>query len=76
VESGGGVHAYWLFRQGEPVTEGTRPRIELALRRLANHVGGDASCAEVSRILRVPGSTNYKREQSTIVRVVRKRPAR
>ena len=50
-------------------------RVEAALGRLAHHVGGDPSCAEISRLMRVPGSTNYKRETPILVRVLRDRPA-
>lgn len=75
VGTGGGLHAYWLFREAEPATPETVARIEAALGRLAHHVGGDPSCAEISRLMRVPGSTNYKRETPILVRVLRDRPA-
>jgi hypothetical protein len=32
----------------------------VALRRLARTLGGDLSAAEPARVLRVPGTTNFK----------------
>jgi P4 family phage/plasmid primase-like protien len=59
VFSGGGLHAYWLFR--EPIeTQGNIERIELALRQLADVVAGDLSVCEVSRVMRLPGTHNTK----------------
>jgi hypothetical protein len=75
IESGGGLHAYWLFREGETATKEAVTRIEIALRRLAEHVGGDPSVAEISRVMRIPGTTNYKRKQPAPVRVLKDRPA-
>lgn len=59
VASGGGVHAYWLFK--EPIdTQAEREHIEAALRQLADIVAGDLPVCEVSRVLRLPGSHNTK----------------
>jgi P4 family phage/plasmid primase-like protien len=59
VLSGGGVHAYWLFKEALD-TQTEMERIETALRQLADVVGGDLSVCEVSRVMRVPGSHNTK----------------
>jgi hypothetical protein len=75
VETGGGLHLYYLLREAEEATPEMVARVEAALRRLADHVGGDPSCAETSRLMRVPGTTNYKRETPAPVRVLRCRPA-
>ena len=59
VESGGGWHLYWLLR--EPLDLLTE--LSLACRRLqglAAAVGGDPACAEPARILRRPGTLNFK----------------
>ena len=53
----------------------TVARVETALRRLADHIGGDPQCAEISRLMRVPGTTNFKRETPAAVRVLENRPA-
>src|SRR5262245_65575079 len=50
-------------------------RVEAAWRRLADHLGGDPQCAEISRLMRIPGSVNYKREAPVAVRVLGDRPA-
>lgn len=75
VGTGGGLHAYWLFREGEAATPETVTRVEAALRQLADHIGGDLACAECARLMRVPGTTNFKRETPATVRVLEDRPA-
>jgi hypothetical protein len=75
VSTGGGLHCYWLFREAETATPEMVTRVEAALRWLADHVGGDLQCAECSRLMRVPGTTNYKRETPFAVQVIRERPA-
>src|SRR5262249_59207768 len=74
IETGGGFHCYWLFREAEVATPEMVARVEAALRRLADHVGGDPQCAECARLMRVPGTTNYKREIPVAVRVLGDRP--
>ena len=59
IESGGGLHLYWFLT--EPVdAKGDRKLIESLLRELATAFGGDQSVCDVSRIMRVPGSVNFK----------------
>lgn len=61
IASGGGLHVYWLL--WEPLDlqmEATRARS--LLRRLALALGGDLNSAEAARILRIPGTTNFKYE--------------
>jgi hypothetical protein len=56
VHSGGGVHCYWrLCEELEPA------EIESLNRRLCRLVGGDATCTDRGRIMRLPGSFNGKR---------------
>src|SRR5215831_10042403 len=74
VATGGGLHCYWLFREAEAATSEAVARVEAALRRLADHIGGDPQCAECARLMRVPGTTNYKREIPVAVRVLGDRP--
>src|SRR5262249_55120727 len=75
VETGGGVHSYWLFHEAEAATPGMVGGVEAALHRLADHLGGDPQCAEISRLMRIPGTMNYKREDPVAVRVLGDRPA-
>lgn len=60
VASGGGYHAYWLFREALEATEENINQVELALRQLADHLGGDYAVTEVSRLMRLPGTHNTK----------------
>jgi hypothetical protein len=76
VASGGGLHAYWPFKQALPATPENIERVEALLRLLADHLGGDPSCAEASRLMRLPGSHNTKGGAWTEVRVVQDRPLR
>jgi hypothetical protein len=59
VVTGGGLHVYWLLR--EPLDLATdEPSARNALRRLGLRLGADLSAAECARVLRLPGSFNYK----------------
>ena len=63
VNSGHGIHAYWLFH--EPVDVADAPelveQIERTLHLLADLVAGDPAVCEVSRLMRLPGTHNTKR---------------
>lgn len=56
VESGGGIHAYWLL--SEPVED--HEAIEELNKRLAQIVGGD-NTHNIDRVMRLPGTWNSKR---------------
>jgi hypothetical protein len=58
VASGGGFHAYWLLR--EPLHDPMRLREANLL--LAEVVDGDPQAADAARILRPPGTLNFKSE--------------
>ncbi len=75
IFSGNGIHAYWLFKESIP-TQAEINRIEDALRLLADLVGGDISVCEVSRLMRLPGSHNTKRDGFTPVEVLTSSPHR
>lgn len=60
VNSGGGLHAYWLLEQAVDVSGGNYAAVEAALRQLALVLAGDMSVAEIARILRLPGTLNSK----------------
>jgi hypothetical protein len=59
VESGGGLHPYWRLRDPLDVSRDAA-RAKHLLRRLAHHLEGDLAAAEPARILRLPGTFNYK----------------
>jgi hypothetical protein len=60
VDSGHGLHAYWLLDEPADVsTEAKRLEFESMLRTLHAAVGADTTC-DVSRLLRLPGFLNVK----------------
>ena len=61
VDTGGGYHLYWLFKEPETV-ESTEEigRYEGYLNGLAKHLGGDLNACDLARILRIPGFVNMK----------------
>jgi hypothetical protein len=63
VNSGGGLHPYWLLRQPLDLQR-DYPGAQSILRRLARGVADivDESVSEPARILRIPGSLNFKKE--------------
>lgn len=73
IKTGGGYHVYWFLKK--PLTKERIPKIESSLRRLASHLGGDLSATDASRILRIPGTLNLKRNRFP-VHLVRFRPTR
>lgn len=62
VNSGAGLHAYWMLEEPADVTPDSEQRdtVTIALRRLVAILAGDSNCAEVARILRLPGTHNTK----------------
>jgi hypothetical protein len=65
VDSGGGTHAYWLLAEPIPYERGRS-----IMRDIARLVGGDA-VHDKPRVLRVPGTFNWKREPEVYARVLR-----
>jgi hypothetical protein len=59
IHSGGGFHLYWLLPA--PIAAHD-PRVEPILKRLAADFAADKSCAELARVLRPPGTKNFKKE--------------
>jgi P4 family phage/plasmid primase-like protien len=75
VFSGGGLHAYWLFREAITVTPESIETVEAALHLLADLFGGDTSVCEVARLMRLPGTHNTKDGAWNEVRIVRENAA-
>lgn len=62
VDSGGGYQCYWLLRETFHIeTDADRERAKDAQRRWVHYVGGDPGVNDLRRVLRLPGSRNYKR---------------
>ncbi len=71
VLSGGGVHIY--FPLDEPFkidSEADKAYIRALLRKLASYWGGDFASTDLARILRIPGSFNYKYDPPRKVKLV------
>jgi len=63
VNSGGGYHCYWLL--AKPFVLDTPEKREQAIamqRDWVTFVGGDKAAKDIARVLRVPGTLNYKYE--------------
>ncbi len=61
IDSGGGYQAFWLLREPAPVEDGGA-EVEGYNRRLEALLEGD-HCHDVSRIMRLPGTTNNPTEK-------------
>jgi len=59
-DSGGGYQAVWLLTDTETVTDENREALRHWQRAWVHLLGGDGSASDLARVLRVPGSTNYK----------------
>lgn len=62
VESGAGCHAYWLLSEPIGIEE-----VEVLNQRVALELGADGRCADGARILRPPGTQNFKYEPPQLV---------
>ena len=58
VDSGHGYHAYWPLR--EPLDSDERPAWQRVMRAIACALDADPSVTDLPRILRVPGTVNWK----------------
>ncbi|MCA9167404.1 MAG: hypothetical protein KDB23_07030 [Planctomycetales bacterium] len=60
VSSGSGIHAYWKLSEPFVISDRSdRLRFEVMLQRFYADIGSD-SVFDVSRVLRLPGTLNYK----------------
>lgn len=61
IHSGGGVHAYWLLQDTFVIGgDAARDEIDSIQKRWQVHQGGDKGVNDLARVLRVPGSLNFK----------------
>ena len=67
--SGGGVHLYWKLK--EPAGMDDIEAVEGINKRIVAALKGDATGTEAARILRVPGSMNFKYNPPRPVKVVK-----
>jgi len=74
IDSGHGIHAYWVLR--EPVEPSEFSRVEAVNRALAHKFNGDMSVVDIARIMRVPGSLNVKEKPFLPVTILETNPFR
>ncbi|MCK4377839.1 MAG: hypothetical protein KAW01_00760 [Deltaproteobacteria bacterium] len=60
VHSGGGFHCYWVVKEPLSVEEYGVDAIETVNKSLSSQLGGDPGTQDISRILRIPGTRNFK----------------
>lgn len=61
VDSGGGLHGYWLLRETFALdTDDRRGAAEVIQKLWVQTVGGDPAVHDLVRILRIPGTLNFK----------------
>jgi hypothetical protein len=68
IQSGGGYQPYWKFK--EPLGKKHIEDVEALNRTLAHALGGDFNACDASRILRVPGTKNFKYDPPREVKIV------
>jgi len=63
IFSGGGYHFYWLLEDTFLVnTDADRERIRAAQANWVDFIGSDKQSKDLARVLRVPGTINYKEQ--------------
>ena len=60
THSGGGFHCYWVLSRPINVKEIGVKEIESINKKLSTLIGGDPGTQDISRVLRVPGTFNFK----------------
>lgn len=60
INSGAGIHAYWFLKEPLPVEASTLKATKCKLYAWIEYVGGDIHSKDLCRVLRVPGTYNYK----------------
>lgn len=60
VKSGHGWHIYWVFNESVVVRDKKWLEVEATNRYLCDKFGGDVGSIDITRILRIPGTFNYK----------------
>lgn len=60
INSGGGFHLYWLFKEPVKVSKTHLDRFKHALEGWQLLIGSDPNAKDLPRVLRVPGSYNQK----------------
>jgi hypothetical protein len=75
LDTGGGLHAWWLLREPAAVGDDARdaypvPLLEASLKGLAQHLGADPFPTQIAALMRLPGFVNAKYPDRPRVRVL------
>ena len=70
VHSGGGFHCYWVLNTPLKVSDYGVGTLELINKSISLELGGDAGTHDISRVLRVPGTFNFKTSNPRPVEIV------
>ena len=70
INSGNGFHVYWFLTEAVEPSE----KIEPILRGIAQTLKSDPSVCELARIMRVPGTFNYKHGDKKECRIIEHNP--
>lgn len=64
INSGGGLHVYWVLEAPVDISEDqpAREAVSAALRALAGVLAGDMKATDLARVMRLPGTLNTKAE--------------
>ena len=60
IHSGNGFHVYWILKEPISVEEYGIDTLQSINRALCQQLGGDSGTHDISRILRLPGTFNFK----------------
>lgn len=60
IDSGGGIHSYWLLDTPHILTDNNRTQAKDLQNRWVQFVGSDDQAKDLARVLRVPGRRNIK----------------
>jgi len=60
IHSGGGFHCYWVLEKPLPVKKYGVDAIEAVNKFFSQQLGGDPGTQDISRVLRLPGTYNFK----------------
>lgn len=71
VDSGGGYHAYWLLTSTRHLVNASERELFARLQfRFVDWIGGDTQSKDLARVLRIPGTRNWKYPDAPVVQFV------
>jgi len=67
IQSGRGIHLYWLIDSVPPKALPVWQAIQRKLVRILEETGADKACTDCTRVLRIVGSVNSKAEDKEVI---------